>query len=435
MMKRRALALCPMLLAGLIAAADSPEASVAGVFDQPLLPLAAADRERFEHGRFMFRREWLVPPSTTDAAGDGLGPLFNQKSCIACHPANGRGYPPESVDERLRGALVRLSVASSGTTVAEPHYGWQFNEYGIAGVPGEGRVVVRFTEQDGLRAPRLEFRDPGYGPLAAGVLTSLRVAPPLYGMGLLELVPDAAILEYADADDADGDGISGRPNLPGDAGGAQAVGRFGWKANTAGLRPQIASAFSEDLGITTPRFPETSCTAAQTACRMAPDGGKPEGTPATHHDLPFYIARVAPPARRNAADPEVRAGEALFRELGCAACHRETLVTGSAGELSAFAGREIHPYSDLLLHDMGPGLADRRPDGAASGPEWRTAPLWGLGLAQQVEPRARFLHDGRARTVAEAVLWHGGEAAGARSRFTQLAAERRAALLRFLESL
>jgi CxxC motif-containing protein (DUF1111 family) len=295
---------------------------------------------------------------------------------------------------------------------------------------------VRFIEHEGLRAPRLEFREPGYGPLAPGVLTSLRVAPPLYGMGLLEAVPAQAILEYADPDDADGDGISGRPNLVREAADAAPMpGRFGLKGGHGDLHQQIAAAFSEDLGITTPRFPETNCTTVQTACRATPNGGTPEGTPATHHDLPFYIARLAPPARRDVDDPQVRAGEALFRALGCAACHRETLVTGSGGELDSFAGREIHPYTDLLLHDMGPGLADGRPDGAATGSEWRTAPLWGLGLARQVEPRARFLHDGRARSIAEAVRWHGGEAGAAQNLYTRLPAARRAVLLRFLESL
>jgi CxxC motif-containing protein (DUF1111 family) len=402
-------------------------------------------RERFEHGKALVQRAWTIPPST-DADGDGLGPLFNQRSCIACHPANGRGHPPGTATQPLVSALVRLSVRSGSTVAPHPVYGWQLNEQGIPGVPGEGRTAVQYTTRrirlgdDGelvtLRQPRLRFRELGYGPMGPQLMTSLRVAPPLFGMGLIELVAESSILEYADPEDADGDGIRGWPNmLWSEQQQRMLPGRFGLKANNATLHQQIASAFSEDLGITTPRFPDTNCTPAQTACRNAPSGGSPEGTPATHRDIPFYLMHLAPPQPRGDARPGAPIGAGLFRAIGCAGCHRETLVTGESADYPELAKIEFHPYSDLLLHDMGPGLADGRPDQQASGSQWRTAPLWGLGLAQAVDANACFLHDGRARNVTEAILWHDGEAHAARERFRRLTGSQRASLLEFLDSL
>jgi CxxC motif-containing protein (DUF1111 family) len=424
--------------------AGAPVAVHAGsTFQDSLTVLDEPARERFEHGRFLVQRAWIIPPSS-DADADGLGPLFNQRSCIACHPGNGRGNPPEAAAEHLASGLVRLSVRSGSTVAPHPVYGWQLNEQGIPGVPGEGHVVVQYTtsrirlggnESITLRRPQLHFRDLGYGPMGP-VMTSLRVAPPLFGMGLIELAAASSILEYADPEDADRDGVSGRPNMLWSEQQQRLLpGRFGLKANNPALHPQIAAAFSEDLGITTPRFPETNCTVVQTACRNAPSGGSPEGTPATHHDIPWYLMYLAPPPPRRDTHPTAPAGETLFRTIGCARCHRETMVTGESLEYPELAKIEFHPYSDLLLHDMGPGLADGRPDQQASGSEWRTAPLWGLGLAQTVNASARFLHDGRARNVTEAILWHDGEAHAARESFRHLTGPQRASLLEFLDSL
>jgi CxxC motif-containing protein (DUF1111 family) len=440
MMRRAALAAAALLIVP-----QAPAVNTFGnAFQDSLTVLDGPARERFEHGRALVQRAWVVAPSLEPDAG-GLGPLFNQRSCIACHPGNGRGHLPGTATEPLVSALVRLSVRSGSMIAPHPVYGWQFNEQGIPGVRGEGRVVVRFTthtlrlgrdEPVTLRKPRLQFRDLGYGPIGPEVMTSLRVAPALFGMGLIELVSEESILEYADPEDADGDGIRGRPNLLWNEQQQRMIpGRFGLKANNAGLHPQIASAFSEDLGITTPRFPETNCTPAQTACRAAPPAGSPEGTPATHRDIPFYLMHLAPPPPRRDGHPGAAAGAGLFRDIGCVRCHRETLVTGESTDYPELAKREFHPYSDLLLHDMGRGLADGRPDQQASGSEWRTAPLWGLGLARAIDAQAGFLHDGRARNVTEAILWHDGEAHTARERFTQLPASQRAALLEFLDSL
>lgn len=407
------------------------------------LPDEAAE-ERFDRGRNVLNKVWVIAPSE-DALHDGLGPLFNQRSCIACHPANGRGHVPETPDVPMVSALVRLSVRDRGQIVPHPAYGEQLNEQGTPDVPGEGHAEVSYTLHkvklsDGtvieLRKPHLTFRELHYGPIAPSVMTSLRVAPAIFGLGLLELVAESALLEYADPNDRNHDGISGRPNLIRDGRrGVSVPGRFGWKASSPDLFTQIASAFNQDLGLTTLLMQESNCTRAETACLEAPSGGDPEVAHFMMENLTTYLMYVAPPDTRNIADAEAARGAELFRSIGCAACHRETLTTRTDARNPGLSGKQFHPYTDLLLHDLGPGLADGRPDHDASGSEWRTAPLWGIGLAQQIDPDARFLHDGRARSLVEAIVWHDGEARGARDRFGKLSAADRAALLAFLGSL
>lgn len=451
-MKLRALALWLISLTPALGAAAGPvrlarrdPGPLAGAFQNSLPGLSEVDRAHFADGAGMMKQVWLVAPASgADADRDGLGALFNERSCDACHPGNGRGHPPEQPGERLSSALVRLSVLDH-VPVPDPVYGSQFNEHGIPGVPGEGRVRVRYTEHtvrlaDGtpvrLRQPHLSFTELGYGPLGKTVMTSLRVAPAVFGMGLLDRVDERTLLEYADPDDRNHDGIAGRPNwvmhpqLK-----RLVIGRFGFKANVSDLHTQIASALSEDIGITNPRFPTSNCTPAETACLAAPSGGSPEITGRTNHHLPDYMMWLAPKQRRHATDLATVRGQALFRSIGCAACHRETLRTGHSVQEPELSDITFHPYSDLLLHDMGPGLSDGRPDGEATARQWRTQPLWGLGLAQRVDPRARFLHDGRARTLTEAILWHDGEAHAARERFRQISRPQREDLLSFLDSL
>ena len=218
------------------------------------------------------------------------------------------------------------------------------------------------------------------------------------------------MLEAADAGDADGDGISGRPNHVVDvASGGTSLGRFGWKANVPTVEQQVAGAFHGDIGITTPLFPEQNCPPEQTACLAAPNGGTPEVDEAKLDRVTFYTRTLAVPARRDAGAPDTAAGEQVFTDLGCSSCHRPQLTTGQS-DVAALSNQVIRPYTDLLLHDMGPGLADGRPDGEATGSEWRTTPLWGIGLTETVSRHTRFLHDGRARNLTEAILWHGGEA-------------------------
>lgn len=413
-------------------------------FSQPLPGLDAAELERFARGRSLFRQAWVIAPSR-DGAVDGLGPLYNRITCIACHARNGRGRAPDGPDERMQSMLLRLSVPGKdahGGPRPHPVYGDQLNEDGVPGVPGEGRAAVSWREHevalaDGervtLRSPLIELRELAYGEIGK-VLTSPRVGPPVFGLGLLESVPAQAL--EALAREAKPDGVRGRVNRVWSVERQRhETGRFGLKANQPDLRQQIAGAMVGDLGITSTLFPPQNCTPAQAACRAAPDGGRPELSDVQLDDLAFYFAHLAVPARRDTDDPAVVRGERLFADIGCALCHRPVLATGAQPRFPRLAGRTIAPYTDLLVHDMGKGLADGRPDFDAGGRDWRTPPLWGIGLVEAINEHSHFLHDGRARDLTEAILWHDGEAAAARGRFTRLGKAEREALLAFLRSL
>jgi CxxC motif-containing protein (DUF1111 family) len=241
----------------------------------------------------------------------------------------------------------------------------------------------------------------------------------------------------ADPDDRDGDGISGRPNYLRDPeSGQRLIGRFGWKANAPTLRSQTADALLNDMGLTSPVVPEENHTTMQQSVARFPSGGRPELSESMLSQLTHYVRTLAPPARRNSYDHDVREGQKLFHSIGCAACHRQTLTAGIRPDtLPEIAGQRFHPYTDLLLHDMGEGLADGRPDGEALEREWRTAPLWGLGLLRTVNGHDFLLHDGRARGIGEAILWHGGESQPSRDRWMALPATSRNQLVVFLGSL
>jgi CxxC motif-containing protein (DUF1111 family) len=342
--------------------------------------------------------------------------------------------------------LVRLSLPGRdphGGPLPHPVYGNQLNEQGVPGVSGEGWVRVDYREERvtlpdgetvGLRTPRYQFADLHYGPLSGDVQFSPRVGPPVFGLGLLEAVSDQAILQLAEQGRRQG--VNGHPNYVWDAERQRpAIGRFGLKANVATLRQQIAGAFIGDMGITSSLHPKENCTAAQIACKQSPSARRPELTDAQLDAVLDYLRLLQVPARRNADDPMVRQGEQTFIAIGCAACHVPVLTTGEFPDLPALSGQTIHPYTDLLLHDMGDGLADHRPDFQAGGREWRTPPLWGIGLVERINEHSYFLHDGRARNLTEAVLWHGGEALPARQHFARLPVGRRQAVIRFLESL
>jgi len=411
-------------------------------FSQPQPTLSGAERAIFRSGQSLFHQAWIVAPSREQPDVDGLGPLYNRLSCIACHIGNGRGEPPRGTPDVMRSMVVRLSVPGSdnhGGPRPHPAYGDQLNPDGIPGVPGEGKAMLVWhdfveTLEDGtrvpMRRPELRFRDLAYGPLGSDVLASVRIAPPVFGMGLLEAVPETEILRRASS--GSGDAIRGRINRVWDiVSGTSMVGRFGWKANQPGLSQQVASAFRDDLGITSRIRPDENCAPGQTACLTAPSGGRSELSDRQFDAVMFYMRALAPPLRRDTANPRVRRGETLFAAIGCASCHVPTqpVTPGNAGTT------EIHPYTDLLLHDMGEGLADHRPDFAAGGRDWRTPPLWGLGLTAAVGDQESYLHDGRARTLTEAILWHGGEAQRAGASFRALSADDRNALLTFLNSL
>lgn len=442
--------------------------NTADAFSQPSANLSFEDELQFRVGNGLFRRLWVSAPAST-LASDGLGPLYNARSCQRCHLKDGRGHPPENAQDSAVSIFLRVSIpaepmtpddaddirryiAGTYATAPDPNYGTQLQDFSLPGVAPEYRFEVSYTEHEvalsggevaQLRTPSYRAADLGYGPLAPDAMLSPRIAPQMIGLGLLEAIPAQDILAHADPLDADGDGISGRPNVVWSAEFDQPMlGRFGLKAGAPTVRAQSAGAFSGDLGISTPLHPDGwgECTAAQVGCRAATHGGDAEQggyeVDDTGLDLvTFYSRNLAVPARRDVGDPQVLRGQELFHTTGCTACHRPNYVTHRLQDGGAQSFQLIWPYTDLLLHDMGEGLADHRPEARASGTEWRTPPLWGIGLTQTVSGHTYFLHDGRARSLLEAVLWHGGEAQAARDTVVSMLPEDRAALIEFLESL
>jgi CxxC motif-containing protein (DUF1111 family) len=435
-------------------------------FSQPSANLSFEEQLQFRVGNGLFRRVWVSAPAST-LASDGLGPLFNARSCQRCHLKDGRGHPPEGPGDSAVSMFLRISVpamsppdiealetyiAGTQATVPDPVYGSQLQDFSLPGHAPEYRLSIDYTEiavtlaggeTVSLREPRYAATDLGYGPLADGAMLSPRIAPQMIGLGLLEAIPTQEILAAADPEDADGDSISGRPNVVWSAEfGAPMLGRFGLKAGEATVRSQSAGAFSGDMGLSTPLHPDGwgECTAAQPLCRAQVDGGDPEqgGFEVDEVALDlvtFYSRNLAVPARRDVGAPRVLRGQEVFHTTGCASCHRPNHVTHRLQDGGAQSFQLIWPYTDLLLHDMGDGLADFRPEGRATGREWRTPPLWGIGLTQTVSGHSFFLHDGRARSLSEAILWHGGEAQAQRDAYVSMPPDDRAALIAFLESL
>ncbi|SLN32078.1 Cytochrome c [Roseivivax jejudonensis] len=441
----------------------------ADAFSQPSGNIPFERELDFKVGNGLFKKLWVSAPAST-LASDGLGPLYNARSCQRCHLKDGRGHPPAGPDDDAVSMFLRVSVPATDDarmseieafllsigdetprTRPDPTYGGQLQDFGVAGHAAEYRLGVRYEEidvalSDGETATLLDpvytAEDLGYGPLADGAMLSPRVAPQMIGLGLLEAIPAADILAREDPDDADGDGISGRAQIVWSfEHDRPMLGRFGWKAGAPTIREQSASAFAGDIGISSPIFPDPwgDCAAGQSACRTAPHGdGDARGTEIDAEGLDlvtFYSRNLAVPARRDADAPEVLRGKAVFHEVGCASCHTPKHVTHRLTDQPEQSFQLIWPMTDLLLHDMGEGLADDRPEGRASGREWRTAPLWGIGLTETVNGHIRFLHDGRARSLLEAVLWHGGEAQPARDAVVAMPKPDRDALIRYLESL
>ena len=426
-------------------------------FSLPSANLPPSRRVDFSVGNSFFRSPWVIAPSTTTAR-DGLGPLFNTNACQGCHIKDGRGHPPPPDAPNAVSMLVRLSIPDAPEfakvieqvgVVPEPVYGGQFQDMAVPGVTPEGKVRVEYTPvpvrfKDGseveLRKPLLQITQLGYGPMHPDTRFSARVAPPMIGLGLLEAIPEEAILANAAAQAKAKNGIHGRPNqVWDDALQKTVMGRFGWKAGQPNLNQQNVHAFSGDMGLTTSLRPFDDCTDAQTACKQAPNGNGPNGEPEVSDNILrlvlFYSRNLAVPARRGVNDADVIAGKNLFFQAGCDSCHTPKYTTAANAAEPELANQVIRPYSDLLLHDMGDGLADNRTEFQASGRDWRTPPLWGIGLTQAVSGHTQFLHDGRARNLLEAVLWHGGEATAAQQQVLSFNAEQRAALLAFLNSL
>jgi CxxC motif-containing protein (DUF1111 family) len=447
------------------AATTLATASNANVFSQFSANMGFAKELDFKLGNAIFRKDWVTAPASTKSS-DGLGPLYNARACQRCHLKDGRGHPPAAnwPEGDAISMLLRLSIppqteaqrqalaSGQANSIPEPTYGDQLQDIAIPGLPAEGHLHIEYTEEEvtlpggevvSLRRPRYSIVELGYGPLHPETMISPRIAQQMIGLGLLEAIPEAEILGLADPDDSDSDGISGKPNRVWSIErNALTLGRFGWKAGQPSVLQQSAKAAAGDIGLGSAIVPNPAgdCTKHQRACLDAPPGG-PVNAPGEELTTPllkltaFYARNLAVPARRDPQAADVLAGKVVFGSLGCASCHQPHFITGAATPDPHLANQPIWPYTDLLLHDMGEGLADGRPEAQASGREWRTAPLWGIGLTETVSGHTFFLHDGRARNLTEAILWHGGEAQAARDGFAALDAANRARLLAFLNSL
>lgn len=437
---------------------DTPDA-----FSYPSHGLSIDEEVRFKIGNAVFRKLWVAAPSSTRGS-DGLGPLYNSRSCQSCHLKDGRGRPPSAnfPDDIAQSMFLRLSIPPQNdeqkrllaehraNTIDEPTYGAQLQNVAVHGLDNEGHMHITYKDEpvtlgDGtvvnLRRPTYSIDGLKYGPLHPQTMLSPRVAPPMIGLGLLEAIPESEIRAAATSERSDG--ISGRTNeVWSKELGKPALGRFGWKAGKPSVREQAASALTIDMGLSNPvdRRASGDCTASQPACLNAPNGNTPrdddlEVGPKLFEPLVFYAQNVAVPPRRDRNDPLVLRGGVAFHALNCQGCHRPSFTTGAIENQPHLSNQTIWPYSDLLLHDMGAGLADDRPEGVASGREWRTAPLWGVGLTKLVSGHTQLLHDGRARNIEEAILWHGGEAQSARDGYAALPKQERDALIKFVESL
>jgi CxxC motif-containing protein (DUF1111 family) len=407
-------------------------------FGEMITGLSAYDQVVHERGDGLFEQTFVSSPAPHF---QGLGTLFNNVSCISCHHNDGKGTPTMgTVQSSL---LTRISIPgtdANGGPLAAAGFGTQLQDKSNNGPPEVSIQIsyeeIPFTFSDGeeasLRKPTYTIAS-SYIPLPAQYMTSVRLAPPVFGLGLLELIPESSIIANADPDDKNGDGISGKANYVYDPFTKKTeLGRFGLKANTPSIQIQVSSAFQEDMGVTNYIFPRES-SYGQVQYKEFDYGTDINDT--TLNDVIFYIRTLSVPARRDITDSVALRGEKIFSQIKCNSCHLPTLQTGVDVRLPTLSNQRIHPYTDLLLHDMGPGLADNRPDYLATGNEWRTAPLWGVGLFPKTNGKAYYLHDGRARTLTEAILWHGGEAQASRDNFVSLSKSERDALVKFLSSL
>ena len=416
---------------------------------QPVAHLDPEQMQLHEAGKTQFNTVWTFAPRLDGVWG--MGPFFLANNCSGCHINNGRGITTEQLNKPVFQQLVRLSVRKPGTDETMPHpaYDGQIQVFTFEGglvepSTGEADVFIRWVPQmvtlaDGaqveLRKPVLKITNEKFGPIDDTVLKSVRNAPALFGLGYLEAVPEADILAIATAQKTLG--FNGRPNyVADDATFKRKLGRFGWKANQPSINQQVAAAHLGDIGVTTSLYPDQDCTAVQKACyESVSKYAKPELTDEAWNAVNFFMRATEAPRSRLHSDPQTERGKQLFTELQCAVCHVPSLKTGSYPALPAIEHKTFAAYTDLLLHDMGEALADDRPDFKASGNDWRTAPLWGVGLADRVNGGMFLLHDGRARNVEEAILWHGGEAKHASENYKRLDVVDRQSLLLFVNSL
>jgi CxxC motif-containing protein (DUF1111 family) len=414
--------------------------SGSGAFSQMFNGLGESKETLHEEGDLAFEATFNADNTQLN---HGLGPIFNNQSCGSCHIADGRGKAP-SAGEKLSSLLIRLSVEGKGPhgePIGVPGFGGQLQQNGIFGISAEADVTVEYTEQitylsDGeavkLRKPNYNFINI-YLPFPGNVLISPRMASPVFGLGLIEAIDENDLLALADENDSNNDGISGKANYAYDVLSKKIkIGRFGWKAAQTSVIQQSAGAYNEDMGITNLIFPKES---TEGQIQYLPSDQKYELADSVLYAVAFYIQTLAVPGRRKADDSKVIQGKKIFRQIGCASCHVPMHKTKADMAFPELSNQIIFPYSDLLLHDMGEDLADHRPDHLATGYEWRTPPLWGVGLTNVVNGHNNFLHDGRARNITEAIIWHGGEGEISKNNFKNLSKDERNALLAFMNSL
>lgn len=403
--------------------------------------LSARDLTVHEIGDETFGQTFIAPPAIKFT---GLGPVYNNVSCINCHRNDGEGIPTAGFSNS--GLLFRISIPGTdnhGGPNPAPGFGVQLQDKAVIGAKPEANINITYTDvpvtyPDGsvviLHKPNYAVQNP-YTSLPSNYFISPRLAPPMVGLGLLEKIPESTILSFVDANDVNGDGITGKANYVFDSVNNKVeLGRFGWKSNSATLLMQIASAYLQDMGITSYALTKESAD-GQPQMNAVHGDVYPELVDSLLNYVLFYVKTLAVPARRNVADADVKQGEILFNKINCAGCHKPTVQTGIDVTASYLSNQRIHPYTDLLVHDMGDGLADDRTDFLATGTEWRTAPLWGVGLFSITNGTPYYLHDGRANTLEEAILWHDGEAKKSKDAFMQLDKTDRARLIKFLNSL
>jgi CxxC motif-containing protein (DUF1111 family) len=415
-----------------------------GAFGHAFAGMSVRDEQVHGIGDKFFEALYVSAPAPLFA---GLGPVYNSRSCVSCHIGDGRGTPPPDNNSPFQGMLFKLATGNNdahGAPEGVDGFGGQLQDKAIAGAKPEGSVNVVYTYEDVTLqgGEKAQLRKPDYTltnlykTMGGNVQLSPRVANPVFGVGLLETIADESILQHADPNDADNDGISGKVNYvynyvtktP------RAIGKFGLKGGSPDAKTQVAKALNQDMGLTTSVFPQKSAKGQEQMTWAFMQ------QPFDIHDtvlqaLTFYVKTLAVPARRNTTDPVVKAGQQIFRNLNCIGCHVDKHITNTDVSFKLLSGQLIRPYTDLLLHDMGAGLADGYSEFDATGNEWKTPALWGLGLTQRVSGHTHLLHDGRARNITEAILWHGGEAEKSKKQFVQLSTADREALLKFLNSL
>ncbi len=417
-------------------------------FSHPMKSIRGQDRRDFVVGNSFFQTVWVTSPSSTPIR-DGLGPIYNATSCAACHFKDGRGRGlPESDGRTDISLLFRIRVKNDqGNIVPHPEYGGQFQPFGLAGVKGEGESHVKFTKVTGqfadgslfeLQKPNYIFSKLTQGKFKDNTILSPRVGPQMIGLGLLENIKVEDILKNVDPNDKNEDGISGRANFVySEITKSKVLGRFGWKAGKPSLIEQNAAAFNGDIGVTTSLFPEEECSYVQIDCLSKMTAIDLEDD--LLNKVTKYTQLLAVPVRRIDNPEAIKKGQRSFSQIGCQSCHTPSFTTGDNSEYAILNNQRIYPYTDMLLHDMGSDLADHQEvlanEEEATTYEWRTPPLWGLGMIETVNGHSRYLHDGRARNLEEAILWHGGEALKVRERYLELSKQERKNLINFLKSL